>query len=256
MRILKLGQMLGGSNAPSGGYENLYSLDFDGVDDYVNCGNDASLRPTAAFTANIWFKLAQNDSSSQMRLMGNFANSGFFIRWDAKRIQTFLRVNGVSQNNKTGFNKFKSGQHYHRANNWHMVTLTFDGEFIKLYIDGALENSGGIPTIDLGSTGNTIDYTDTDLTFARHTSLNNQFWSGLLDEASVFGRALTPAEISEYWNDGTPTDLSGESNLLGYWRMGDTAGASVYPTIEDFSSNSNDGTMINMVSGDIVTDVP
>jgi len=33
MRILKLGQMLGGSNAPSGGYENLYSLDFDGVDD-------------------------------------------------------------------------------------------------------------------------------------------------------------------------------------------------------------------------------
>mgnify|MGYP003670584363 CR=1 FL=1 len=29
MKILKLGQMLGGSNSPSGGYKNVYSLDFD-----------------------------------------------------------------------------------------------------------------------------------------------------------------------------------------------------------------------------------
>jgi hypothetical protein len=257
MKILKLGQMLGGSNAPSGGYENLYSLDFDGVDDYVNCGDDASLRPTTAMSVNIWFKLADNESSTTMRIIGNWTDSGFFIRWDAKRVQTFLRVNGASQVNKTGFNKFKSGQHYFRANGWHMATLTFDGQFINLYIDGALENSGGgIPTVDLGSTGNTIDQLSTDMIFARHTSLNSQFWSGLLDEASIFGRALTPAEISEYWNSGTPTNLSGESNLLGYWRNGDTAGASVYPTIEDYSSNSNDGTMTNMVSGDIVTDVP
>ena len=78
----------------------------------------------------------------------------------------------------------------------------------------------------------------------------------MLDECSIFDTALTPAEISEYWNNGTPTDLSGESNLSGYWRNGDTAGPSVFPTIEDFSSNSNNGTMTNMVSGDIVTDVP
>ena len=250
--------MLGGSNAPSGAsYENLYSLDFDGVDDYVNCGSDASLRPTAAFTANIWFKLNDNESSATMRIVGNWADSGFFIRWDAKRVQTFLRVNGVSQVNKTGFNKFKSGQHYFRANGWHMVTLTFDGEFINLYIDGALENSGGgIPTIDLGSTGNTIDQASSDMILGRHTSSNSQFLSGLLDEGTIFGKALTPTEISSFWNSGTPTDLSGESDLLGYWRNGDTAGTSVYPTIEDYSSNSNDGTMTNMDSGDIVTDVP
>jgi hypothetical protein len=256
MKILKLGQMLGGSNAPSGGYENLYSLDFDGVDDFVDCGDDSSLRPTTAFSANVWFKLDDFESSATMCFIGNWNDSGFFIRWDNKKVQTFLRVDGASQILNTGFNKFKSGQHYFRANGWHMATITFDGEFYHLYIDGALENSGGTPTIQFRSSGKTIDYTSTDMIFARNTSLSSQFLSGLLDETSIFGRALTPAEISEYWNDGTPTDLSGESNLLGYWRNGDTAGPSVFPTIEDLSSNSNDGTMTNMVSGDIVTDVP
>jgi len=234
-------------------WENAYSLDFDGTDDYVNCGDDASLRPTAAISANIWFKMDDFEGTAIMRLIGNWSDSGFFIRWENKRLYGWVRVGGVSQKVFTAYDKFKSGQHYHRANGWHMATLTFDGEFVKLYINGALEDSGGTPTVDLGSTGNAIDQSSTDLTLGRHTSSNSQFYSGLLDDASVFGKTLTPTEISNFWNDGSPTDLSGESNLLGYWRMGDGA---TYPTIPDESSNSNDGTMTNMVSGDIVTDTP
>ena len=79
---------------------------------------------------------------------------------------------------------------------------------------------------------------------------------GNIDEISLWGKELSSGEVSAIYNSGTPTDLSGESNLIGYWRNGDTAGTSVYPTIEDYSSNSNNGTMTNMASGDIVTDVP
>ena len=234
--MLSLRQALGLNTIKTvgGGYENLYSLDFDGVDDYVSFSDNAALRPTAAMTVNIWFKMDDFEANASQRFVGNFygigGNAGYFIRWSAKRVQYYIQVNGSTRQVFTGFNKFKIGQPYYRANGWHMVTGTFDGQFIKLYIDGALDNTGGTP--------------------------NSQFLSGLLDECSIFDTALTPAEISEYWNNGTPTDLSGESNLVGYWRNGDTAGASVFPTIEDFSSNSNDGTMTNMVSGDIVTDVP
>ena len=253
--------MLGGSNAPSGAsYENLYSLDFDGVDDYVSFSDNAALRPTAAMSVNIWFKLDDFESNSTMRFVGNFygigGNTGYFIRWASKTLTCFIVVNSTIYQVATGADKFKSGQHYYRANGWHMVTLTFDGEFIKLFVDGALENSGGTPSVDLGSTGNTITQATQGMTFARHTSSNSQFLSGLLDECSIFDKALTPTEISSFWNSGTPTDLLGESDLLGYWRNGDTEGTSVYPTIEDYSSNSNDGTMTNMDSGDIVTDVP
>lgn len=260
--MLSLRQALGLNTIKTvgGGYENLYSLDFDGVDDYVSFSDNAALRPTAAMTVNIWFKMDDFEANASQRFVGNFygigGNAGYFIRWSAKRVQYYVQVNGSTRQVFTGFNKFKIGQPYYRANGWHMVTGTFDGQFIKLYIDGALDDTGGTPTIDLGSSGNVITQATQGMTFARHTTSNSQFLSGLLDECSIFDTALTPAEISEYWNNGTPTDLSGESNLVGYWRNGDTAGASVFPTIEDFSSNSNDGTMTNMVSGDIVTDVP
>ena len=43
------------------------------------------------------------------------------------------------------------------------------------------------------------------------------------------------------------------TSLAGWWRMvdGDT-----FPTILDNSNNSNNGTMTNMASGDIESDVP
>ena len=38
--------------------------------------------------------------------------------------------------------------------------------------------------------------------------------------------------------------------------MGDPNGTSSYPTIADDSTNTNSGTMTNMASGDINSDVP
>ena len=72
----------------------------------------------------------------------------------------------------------------------------------------------------------------------------------------MFDTVLSSGAVTSIYNGGTPTDLSSQVDLLGYWRNGDTAGTSVYPTIKDDSSNSNDGTMINMVAGDIITDAP
>ena len=73
---------------------------------------------------------------------------------------------------------------------------------------------------------------------------------------SIWDGSLNQSGINEIYNSGTPTDLSGKTYLLGWWRNGDPTGAGAYPTIVDQSTNSNDGTMTNMASGDIVTDVP
>ena len=64
------------------------------------------------------------------------------------------------------------------------------------------------------------------------------------------------AEVLAIYNSGAPTDLSGESGLVGYWRNGDPNGTAAFPTITDDSSNSNDGTMTNMTSTDFEADVP
>ena len=67
MKILKLGQMLGGSNAPSGAsaFANLYSLSFDGVDDYVDLGDADVFTPNNSgagrgFSISFWTKIANS----------------------------------------------------------------------------------------------------------------------------------------------------------------------------------------------------
>ena len=61
------------------------------------------------------------------------------------------------------------------------------------------------------------------------------------------------SEVSAIYNSGTPTDLSGEGAMVGWWRMGDGA---TYPIIPDQSGNPNNALMINMSSSDIETEVP
>ena len=57
----------------------------------------------------------------------------------------------------------------------------------------------------------------------------------------------TVVSASTLYNSGTPTDLTGSSNLVSWWRMGEGA---TFPTIPD-EVGSNTGTMTNMVAGDI-----
>ena len=76
------------------------------------------------------------------------------------------------------------------------------------------------------------------------------------DEFAIFDDVLTSSQVTDIYNSGVPTDLSSIDYLVGWWRMGDPDGTSAYPTITDQSTNSNDGTMTNMASGDITTDVP
>ena len=73
---------------------------------------------------------------------------------------------------------------------------------------------------------------------------------------SVFDAELTQANITELYNLGDPTDVltsTPNANLIGWWRMGDGA---TFPTIPDDSTNSNDGTMIDMVASDIRANAP
>ena len=120
--------------------------------------------------------------------------------------------------------------------------------------DGTNINSTSFTTY--GSAGTWAASTNTTSPLEMGSTDSAAYFSGNIDELAIFGSVKTGAEISSIYNSGTPTDLSGESNLVGYWRNGDTDGTSVYPTIEDYGPFGNDGTMTNMVSGDIVTVVP
>ena len=146
--------------------------------------------------------------------------------------------------------------------NWHhyVITLERDGELgvantvKKFYIDGDLESTkNDTLTYDLDNTNNQ------QLKFA-DTYSGWQPLAGNIDEVGWWDDStLTAAEVTALYNSGTPIDLKTDAgdyassgDLTSYWRMGD---GDSHPTIED-NKGSNDGTMTNMDSGDLVEDVP
>ena len=113
---------------------------------------------------------------------------------------------------------------------------------LKLFINGTqIVNTGGA-TLPQNATLNT----DTGDILIGKTSTGFN-WDGNIDEVSFWNDAKT---ISDIWDgSGIPTDLTGKSNLLAWWRFEGTG-----TTATDSGSGGNDGTLTNGVTRS--TDVP
>ena len=256
--------MIGGSNSPSGaGFENKYALDFDGVDDYVTFGDEDVFTPNNSganrgITFSLWFKTPSIGGKRILNKSGLFyAGKNHYeylinTQFAGKPQIIFYGGDSVSISLKLLIGTALT------ADTWHHIAFTWSLSPLNAsmvgYLDGVRHSvADGNATHTAVGTWAAVANTNNELYIGRDIS---NYAEGLIDEVAIFDDALSAVEVQAIYNSGTPTDLSGESYLLGYWRNGDTAGTSVYPTIEDYSSEGNDGTMTNMASGDIVTDVP
>tara|TARA_R110002020_G_scaffold194059_2_gene394638 strand:- start:2551 stop:4053 length:1503 start_codon:yes stop_codon:yes gene_type:complete len=218
------------------GWYNTKSLDFDGTNDYLDIsGVDTTINTTTG-TVSAWVKLdtigvsctifmASADANNHIRMW--YKNSDSTLRW------TFYRG---GTNNVINYSTTIEGD-----GNWHHVAMTWNTNDLKGYLDGTEVASGTMS----GTWSGTIDTVH----IGRYTVSSTSYWLGNIDEVTLF---TSVANISTLYNSGTPNEPRNISNLIGYWRMGE---GSTYPTIDDDSTNSFNGTMTNMVSGDIVTDV-
>ena len=246
------------------------SLDFDGTDDkvvistgftFINENVSISWWCTRTSTTNnetIFHAL--NDPSSDQWYKGfhmaTKANNGW--QWSFGD-----QVGGTWWSNNSGDIGFNSGD------GWHHFVLTigagpstrFVSAPVVLYMDGSSVGSftSGDASAEsagpIGSDGETLK-----LQIGHRYDTTYQPYTGNVNDLAIFDTVLDADAVAAMYNSGDPTDLrvnSGDydnsSNLTGYWWMGDE---DTYPTIEDRSGNGNDGTMTNMASGDIETDVP
>lgn len=88
---------------------------------------------------------------------------------------------------------------------WHLVTGSFDGSFVRIYVDGLEVGTGTAVTV-----ANGIDYTTPkQLVFADYQAPGGLSFTGLIDDIQLYSRALTAEEIKSYYA-GT--------NLVSWWR--------------------------------------
>jgi hypothetical protein len=253
MKVLRLGQSLCSSNSPNGEFENLYSLSFDGVDDYLDLGSGAALTPNTSgadrgFSISFWAKVG--------------TSKHLFSTASGTEIWSFVRYTGQINFYFFGDNNTGIDQHFQiddniADGNWHNFIFTFDlgstSSSIVAYLDGVKKTNGSGGTYGSAGTWAAVSDTGGNLRIGYG---GGGYSDSQQDDMSIYDNVLTDAQATEIYNSGTPGDVSSIPYLIGWWRNGDPDGTSSYPTITDDSTNSNNGTMTNMVSSDITTDVP
>jgi len=150
------------------------------------------------------------------------------------------------------------------ADEWQHVCATYDGSRaptgIKLYLNGVEETSIGLTPGSYTAMSNS----SADLVIGRRWSgLTTNVSDGFIDEVAAFDKELSSAEVSELYNSGDALNLntfSAASDIVSWWRMGDTTiGTSPDYTIPD-AIGSNNGTMSsfqgNSTSGVVADAVP
>ncbi len=222
-----------------------YALDFDGADDYIDCGNDSSLQITSDLSISAWFKIDNSSPNSYFNIItkwisGNAAWSSYVAK-STGILSFWISTNGSTQiqiNSNTNVND----------GNWHHFTGINDGTNIKLYIDGNLENTG---------TGGTI-YNSTQNVLIGKTNQNSFLFSGSISNASIWNTALTSTQVSEIYNQGLPSNLnshSAYSNLVSWWQLGENSSFDGNDWIVADEKGTNNGTSTGMPVGALVNGV-
>jgi hypothetical protein len=224
-----------------------FALDFDGANDYIDCGNDSSLVPSS-LTISLWFKTSGSASAIPRLLNKSYGGSPYD--------SYFIRINNGVLNFKIGVSSASvqiAGTTNVVDGEWHNVIGTYDGSQLKLYLDG---NSEATP---VSETRAIVGNTSFNLTLGCELGAYGFSWpfTGSMSNVSIWNVGLTSAQVTEIYNEGVPSNLnnhSAYSNLLSWWQLGSNSSFNTNWTVLD-EKGSNNGTSVNMTEDDIVDGV-
>jgi len=233
-----------GAPPPVSSFSNSYSVDVDGVDDYVNVGDVSADIYTAAF----WFKpdspISKSSSYSYPLSLNVWDGMSFGSITGSITNEIALVYAGGARSAYTSASASISAA-------WHHMAFTHNGTGYDIYLDGA-----DVTTV----TATQSVITASNVRIGTVTG-SAGFFPGRIDEVALWGTAaLSAAEIAAIYNSGTPTDLTEDSgdytssgDLVNYWRMGDNNGGTG-TTATDQGSGSDDASLQNEAS--FVEDTP
>ena len=229
-----------------------YVFDFDNTggspNDVITAPN--ILPASSDFTISFWV----NPDSSQATyatttLFGNSANG--------ENIQIISRFGNGYFYVGNGASAYISQSNAVQANVWTLITVTYDNtaSVLTAYLNGGentYTSSSGI-TLPSQSFGNILQIG------RGATNVNTTYFNGEISNFQVFNTLLSSTEVTTLYNYGSPiqtlANIPQNSNLQGWWKLdaSDTYDSSTGNwTIEDSSSNSNDGTSSGMTQANLV----
>ncbi|MBD2301198.1 LamG-like jellyroll fold domain-containing protein [Nostoc sp. FACHB-190] len=204
-------------------------LVFDGQDSAVDLGKKPEFKIKKEITLEAWICVA-----SQKAYAGIISNifdtgsteSGYGLLLDGNSgIYFGLKVASL------GIQYLSSGANTIILNQWHHIAGTYDGQEMKLYIDG-------IEKAKQTLAGNNINYNpENDLLFGMYKD-NDEFhtFAGKIAEIRLWKITRTQQEIQ---NNLSQRLVGSESGLVGYWPLNEGSNNLAH----DRTSKSNHGTI-------------
>ena len=293
--VLGLGNSLTSLYTPSGAeaYVATTSFDLDGSDDHINLSNSWGLKGRVTDTSEgtgitcaVWFKLDDIQTTGTTHNIINCIQypGGWNIQFNNTRLSVSLNRGDAARDAHMsitgGWRTLGTSASPLRASGWHHVGITFDGRYLKMYLNGSQYGS----SVDAGSDDNYIYHNeggaggatqptcmsvgDVDLLIGADpnnltsdgcgvpgTSPPLQTFGGLINEVGIWNKVLDVDAFSDIFEavntDGAVLDLTKDSSdydysgdLVGLYRGNDIDGTTATNVA---NPGTHDGVMKNSI---------
>ncbi len=161
------------------------AVSFDGIDDFIDCGNPNNLDINNQITIAAWIKQrdAGNGEHNPWITKGDHS---FALKHYSENQCEFFIYDGGWRTVHAPLNESYNDQ-------WHHFAGTFDGSTLVLYVDGA--------RVAEEPFAGRINQTDHPINIGRNAEAADRFWDGVIDDLRIYNIALADEQIFAIFND-------------------------------------------------------
>lgn len=163
------------------------ALDFDGDNDFVDCGHSTSLNITDAITIEARIYPEGWGEGNYGRIVDKIYTTGYVFTLANPSSEESLRFLSYD----AGIDQW-AGANVISLNTWQHVAVTYDKQHVKFFINGKYTN-GGIETASLG--------VNSDDLLIGNSEVTDRGFDGTIDEVRIYNRALSADEIKHLYYD-------------------------------------------------------
>jgi Concanavalin A-like lectin/glucanases superfamily/GLEYA domain len=158
----------------------------------------ASFGTYSQFSYSVWAKGGTQTSPYSEIFLGGDADIQFGGEMGQNTINVFFQGTTLDQGSKVVTD-----------NNWHHVVLTWDGNIVKIYVDGVLDQSAENTSASINLSNFTIG--------GQRLEIGEWSFNGIIDEVAIWDRVLLENEIIDlYKNPNIKWLIQDDDNITRY----------------------------------------
>ncbi|MBU4298720.1 LamG domain-containing protein, partial [Patescibacteria group bacterium] len=170
------------------------AFEFDGVDDYVDAGNAASLNTPKAITVEAWVKTTQIPSTGNRAKIVYKQHEPewryYMITLENNGMANFRLYDGTNNPGVTSSSVINDGS-------WHHIVAVRLSGTLSIYNNGVSNHASDTTTAEYSTSNNLLigkgDWSEVSYPF-----------NGTIDEVRIYNRALTAMEIQKHYAESAP----------------------------------------------------